>query len=374
VIADNTPVWDDEPSWRPPAPLQGNADCDVCVIGLGGSGLVAVRELRANGARVVGIDAGDVGAGAAGRNGGLLLAGLADFHHDAVARIGHAAAVTLYKRTLVELDRVFAEFPDVARRTGSLRIAASADERRDCVAQFAQMQRDELPVEWYTGPEGEGLLMPSDGVMQPLARVRAMARAAIAAGARLHSLTHATSITGRSVTTDRGVIFCERVIVAVDGRLELLLPELGSDVRSARLQMLATAPAPDVSVPRPVYWRDGYEYWQQLPDGSITLGGFRDTELESEWTSDATPTPAIQDRLERFLRKHIRTSAPITHRWAATVGYSHSGAPICSEVRDGIFAIGAYSGTGNILGALCAREAIAWAMRGRQHALVITST
>ncbi len=356
----NTPIWDDEPTWVAPPPLNGDASCDVCVIGLGGSGLVALRELRATGLDSIGIESADVGAGAAGRNGGFLLAGLADFHHDAVRALGADVAVAWYRRTLAELDAVFAEFPQCTRRTGSLRIAANSTELDDCRAQLAQMQRDGLPAEWYAGPEGDGLLFPSDGVMQPLTRVRALARTALHSGARLHSRTRALDISGTRVTTDRGVIRCRRVIVAVDGRLEQLLPELLGRVRTTRLQMLATAPAHDVVVPRPVYLREGYEYWQQLPDGAIALGGFRDAGGDAEWTVDATPTPEIQERLEQFLREHIGTVAPVTHRWAASVSYSESGAPICEAVRDGVFAIGAYSGTGNIVGALCAKDAAAW--------------
>jgi gamma-glutamylputrescine oxidase len=357
----NVPVWDDSADWRAPAALDGDVASDVCVIGLGGSGLVAVRALRALGATVIGIDAADVGAGAAGRNGGLLLAGLADFHHDAVRNIGHAPAVAFYQQTLAELDAVFAEFPECTRRTGSLRIAASSVERDDCLAQLAQMRTDALPVEWYDGPEGEGLLFPCDGVMQPLARTRALATLAQCEGAVLHGSTRAVDVRGTRVTTDRGVIHCQRAIVAVDGRLEALVPELAPRVRTARLQMLATAPAQDVHVPRPVYWRDGYEYWQQLADGSIALGGFRDTELDQEWTVHAEPTPSIQRRLDSFLRSHIRTTAPVTHRWAASVSYTERGTPICEEVRDGVFAIGGYCGTGNIVGAICARAAASWA-------------
>jgi gamma-glutamylputrescine oxidase len=342
--------------------MKRDAQCDVCIIGLGGSGLVAANELATRGVSVIGIDAADVGAGAAGRNGGLLLAGLADFHHDAVRTLGHAAAVAMYHRTLQELDAIFARFPHCTRRTGSLRIAASSAEREDCRAQLAQMQRDGLPVDWYDGPEGQGLLFPMDGVMQPLARARALARDAMGAGAVLHGATRASTVTGTYVVTDRGRITSRCVIVAVDGRLELLLPELAPRVRTARLQMLATAPATDVTIPRPVYWRDGYEYWQQLPDGSIALGGFRDTAIEDEWTHDTVPSAPIQRRLEQFLRSHIGTQASVTHRWAASVAYSTDGAPICEPVRDEVFAIGAYSGTGNVVGALCAQDAATWAL------------
>jgi hypothetical protein len=40
--------------------------------------------------------------------------------------------------------------------------------------------------------------------------------------------------------------------------------------------MVAAAPDKDVNIPFPVYRRNSYDYWQQLPDYCIELGGFRD--------------------------------------------------------------------------------------------------
>ncbi|MGZ4448112.1 MAG: FAD-dependent oxidoreductase, partial [Nocardioides sp.] len=92
------PVWDDG-TWRGLPPLGGATRADVCVVGLGGSGLTAVLELLDRGVSVVGMDAGPVGAGAAGRNGGFLLAGLARPHHEVVAQVGRERAVALYRAT-----------------------------------------------------------------------------------------------------------------------------------------------------------------------------------------------------------------------------------------------------------------------------------
>jgi glycine/D-amino acid oxidase-like deaminating enzyme len=147
------------------------------------------------------------------------------------------------------------------------------------------------------------------------------------------------------------------VIVAVDGKLELLLPELAGRVRTARLQMLGTAPAPEVSFTRPVYYRYGFEYWQQLPDQSIALGGFRDAAGDGEWTASTDPTPEVQHRLDRFLTERLKVRAPVTGRWAASVGYTEKGLPILEEVRPGVWATGGYCGTGNVVGAICGRAA-----------------
>lgn len=350
------PIWDDH-TWEPLPRLEGTVRADVCVVGLGGSGLAALDELLALGVNAVGIDARGVGAGAAGRNGGFVLAGLAKFYHETVAQVGRATAAAIYRATAEEIRRQAAAMPEVFRLDGSLRLAADAAELDDCRAHLAALQADGFAAEWYRGAEGEGLLLPTDGVFQPLARVRTLARRLRAQGVLLYEQSQLVKLLPGQVVTGGGVVFCDAVIVAVDGRVEVIFPELAGRVRTARLQMLGTAPAPEVSFPRAVYWRHGYEYWQQRPDGSLALGGFRDHALEAEWTQLAEPTPFIQERLEKFLREHLRVRAPVTHRWAASVGYTTDGLPVLEVIRPRVWVTGGYCGTGNIVGALGGRAA-----------------
>lgn len=338
-------VWEDG-GWTPLPYVQEDLTADVCVVGLGGSGLSAVQELEARGATVVGIDAGSVGGGAAGRNGGFLLAGLARPYHHAVAQLGRSTAARLYRLTLEEMDRT-----PHTRRVGSLRIESDPQLLADCDLQLAALHADGFDVQEYDGPEGAGLLFPSDGVLQPLARARSLARQAISP---LFEHSPALEITGTSVSTPHGVVRCGAVVVAVDGNLDLLLPEV--PVRTVRLQMLATAPLSERRWTRPVYRRDGYEYWQQLPDGRVALGGFRDLGGLEEETRTTDTSPLVQDALERFLREELLVSVPITHRWAASVGYTSDALPFLGEVRKGVWACGGYNGTGNVIGALCGRQ------------------
>jgi len=362
----NTPVWDDG-GWAGLPRLTGDVTADVCVIGLGGSGLSAVGELRGVGASVVGVDAGAVAGGAAGRNGGFLLAGSSKFYHDAVAAYGRERALAIYRLTMAEMDRIAAETPAAVRRVGSLRIAASEGEVEDCRAQLDAMRADGLRVDWYEGPEGTGLLVPGDGAFNPLLRCRILASRHADAGARLFEHSPATGIRADEVRTAEGRVRCGRVIVAVDGRLERLLPALEGRVRTARLQMVATAPLPEIRFPRPVYMRYGYEWWQQLADGRIALGGFRDRGGEPEWTCDADPCDAVQALIDGFLRSTLGIDAPVTHRWAASVGYTDDGLPVLDEVEPGVWACGGYSGTGNVIGAICGRAAAQLAVAGRSE-------
>jgi gamma-glutamylputrescine oxidase len=347
------PVWGDPRDLPGPAPLRETVRADVCVVGLGGSGLAAVGALLEAGADVVGIDAGPVGGGAAGRNGGFLLAGGALFHHVAVEAWGHARAVAIYEASLAEIDRLAAELGDVVRRVGSLRAPAGADEAADCARHREALERGGFPAAELDG----GVLVPSDGAIDPLARCRLLAGRATAAGARLHAGTPATGIASGRVTTPHGAVACRAVVVAVDGGLEQVLGELAGRVRSTRLQMLATEPLAETVAPRPVYHRWGYDYWQQLPDGRIALGGGRDRHAAAEWGAPAEPDAAVQRELDRVLREDVGVEAAVTHRWAGVVGYTEDRLPVLEAVRPGVIAVGAHSGHGNVLGSAAAREA-----------------
>lgn len=361
----NRPRWDDHDDLHL-APLAADAEAEVCVIGLGGTGLSCVLEALQLGARsVIGIDATGVAAGAAGRNGGILLSGTAEYHHDLVREIGRERAVAITRLTNDEIARIATQAPGLVRFTGSLRIAASAAEVDDCEAQRAQMAADGFACEPYDGPEGRGLLIPTDAVMQPLRRCRLLARRALEQGARLHAPTRATEVDAGLVRTEHGTIRARHVISCVDGRLELLFPQLQDEVHSARLQMLATAPTREVSFPRPVSSRYGYDYWQQLPDGSIVLGGGRDQQVDDEWTTEMTPSDAIQGYLTTLLREHLGVRAEVTHRWGATVSYNETSMPLFRDFGGGVRVVGAYNGTGNVVGALLGRAAAQVAIAGR---------
>jgi glycine/D-amino acid oxidase-like deaminating enzyme len=229
----------------------------------------------------------------------------------------------------------------VLRRTGSLRLADSAEEKADCEAQRAAMAADGLPVEPYEGPDGAGLLFPADAAGNPLARCRALAQLALDAGATLHGASPAVGIGPNQVVTPQGTVACGRVVVAVDGGLEVLLPELAGRVRY------------------------GFDYWQQLPDGRVAAGGLRDRFADAEWGQPDEPSADVQRALEVMLRERIGVRAPVTHRWAGAVAFTDSHMPIAEEVRPGVLAIGAYSGTGNVLGALYGRAAADWCDTGQ---------
>lgn len=355
-------VWDINVE-RPEFPqLTSAIEADFVVVGLGGSGLTALLHAAQRGLSVVGIDADRIAAGAAGRNGGLLLAGIADFHHNVRKELGIERATALYQHTLDEMDRIEATTPEAVSRIGALRIGElkvgkDSEELADTYAHRDALIADGFPVEDYEGDQGVGILIPTDGTFHPAKRAIALAKLAQAAGAKIYTHSPAIKIESGIVTTDQGSIRAKHILVAVDGNLGKALPELADQVQPTRLQMISTAPDEKLKLKYAVYTRQGWDYWQQLPDGRIAIGGGRDLALAQEATDVVEPTQTMRDYLVQSLEA-LGATAPIEHHWAAIVSYTESGLPIVKQVQPGVWAVGAYSGTGNVVGALLARSVV----------------
>ena len=68
------------------------------------------------------------------------------------------------------------------------------------------------------------------------------------------------------------------------------------------------------------------------PDaGEVLIGGWRDTAYDAEVGYDERPTDAIQSHLDAQL-KRMGAEAPVTHRWAGTMGFTDSGLPLVGPV------------------------------------------
>ena len=372
--------WDADPEvagWRGLPALGEDLRADVCVVGLGGSGLAAVGEVLRRGLSVVGVDAGRVAAGAAGRNGGFLLGGPATGIHQAAASWGAGPAVELYRRTLAEIADLAALLgPGVIRQVGSLRVAGlpgppaseaeEADrqlELADCERQYRFMRQHGIEVRRYHGELGTGLFLVEDAAMNPARRALALA-ARYAGHAPLFENSPVTEIRPGLVRTPGGAVSAGLVVVAVDGRLEMLLPELAGRARTARLQMLATEPVRPGRLPCPVYGRWGYDYAQQDAAGRLYVGGGRDRFAEREWTVQASPTGEVQAWIERVAARFAGGPVRVSHRWAASVSYTEDGRSLVTEARPGVIACGGYNGTGNLVGPIAARAAVALGLDG----------
>jgi gamma-glutamylputrescine oxidase len=364
---DTVPYWLDYPYEARP-PLDRNVEVDACVIGGGVSGLSCARELARRGAQTVLLEARTVASGASGRNGGFLLAGGAPFHVDAREAWGREPARRIYARTVQVQQEVYAlaqslGVSDAVRPVGSLRLATSEEEAEHVRRHVEALKEDGFEAELVEADELEpalrkighaGCLVSHDGALQPARWIRAFATDAEAAGATIFENTRAQL--GEELTANGATVRARHVVVAADGPLPSLLPEATDNVKARRLHMIATAPLPQRIVSTLVYSRWGYEYFQQLPDRRIALGGFSDLDGPASYTSEERGDPRVWERLGRYVEDELGVEgAGITHSWVGVVGFSDDCRPFAGEVRDGLYAVGGYSGHGNLIGLMAGR-------------------
>jgi gamma-glutamylputrescine oxidase len=342
-----TSLWLKEPhDGLPRSRSEGRAE--IVVIGGGVTGCACALTLAERGVRVRLYEAREVAAGASGRNGGFALRGAAVPYDEARSELGDERARLLMEVTERALDRMEELAGDAFRRVGSLRLAFDDDEREALRREHDALRDHGFAVEWVDELEAPldrlyrgAILHPRDGALHPARWVRRLAAHAANAGAEIRE--------GERVTIEE--LDADVVVVACDGFIPQLLPEL--PVRATRGQVLATEPLREHRYDRPHYARGGYDYWQQLPDGRLVIGGHRDASLASEDTDVEETTSLIQDRLEALVEQLVGHRPEVTDRWAGIWGTTPDRVPLVGEVREGVWVAGGYSGHGNALGLAC---------------------
>jgi gamma-glutamylputrescine oxidase len=340
-------IWlDEHHDPLPRAPFAGRPD--VAVIGGGVTGCSCALTLAERGVRVRLYEAREIAGGASGRNGGFALRGATLPYDEARRELGDARARLVMELTERALDRMEDLAGDALRRVGSLRLAFDEDERAALRREHDALREHGFGVEWvdeldpplsslYLG----AILHPRDGALQPARWVRRLAAHAGEAGADVRE--------GERVTIEE--LDAGAIVVAGDGFIPQLLPEL--PIRSTRGQVLATERLRERLYERPHYARGGYDYWHQLPDGRLVIGGNRDASFETEETDVEETTDLVQEQLEALVERLVGYRPKVAGRWAGIWGTTPDLIPLVGEVRDGVWAAGGYSGHGNALGLAC---------------------
>jgi glycine/D-amino acid oxidase-like deaminating enzyme len=351
-----------------PAPTFAYAegDADVEIVGAGITGISAALTLAEAGLRVRIHDARRVAEGASGRNGGFALRGGTMPYDRAREWLGAERAREYWRLTEDALERLGGLAGDALRRTGSLRLAADAEEEEEIRGELDALHDDGFDAEWRTGlVRGRfpaAIFHPRDAAIQPARLVRRLARRAGGAGVEIRENHRIESL---------DALDADRVLLATDGYPSGLLGELEGLIIPTRGQMLATEPVRERLFECPHYGRHGFDYWQQTPDGRILAGGFRDTALDEEFTADETTTDAIQDALAAFVTELVGRPIAITHRWAGIFGLVLDFLPVVGRhpQDERVWIAGGYSGHGNVLGFMCG-DLVAKAMLGDAHPLL----
>ncbi|MDH6233793.1 glycine/D-amino acid oxidase-like deaminating enzyme [Mesorhizobium soli] len=223
----------------PPAPvtvpLEETIQADVAIAGGGYAGLSCALHLAEAGKSVVLLEAYEFGFGGAGRNVGLINAGLWLMPDDVLAAAGQTHGERLLKvlgegpalvMSLIDRHNIDCEL----NRKGTLHCAVGATGLKELRQRETQWLKRGAPVRLLDAQEtadrvgtrayAGALLDERAGTLQPLAYARGLARAAGAAGSRLHTSTPVVSAERIGVRWDirtpRGHIDAQWLVVATD--------------------------------------------------------------------------------------------------------------------------------------------------------------
>lgn len=250
------------------AALAGDVECDVAVVGAGFTGLRAALDLAGAGARVTVIDAGGVGWGASGRNGGQVNPMLPVFEPaDLMKAVGATYFERLAALSLGSADALFDLVREHgiacdARQKGWLRVdhCPRARERArrgarlwaEYGADFEFLDGDALRRLTGSPAYETGMLAPRGGAVQPLSLVCGLAFAAEARGARIFERTAADRLErgegGWTLRCGPHRIRADQVILATNGYSGALRPDIARSIVSVTPIQMGTDSLPDAVI------------------------------------------------------------------------------------------------------------------------------
>jgi glycine/D-amino acid oxidase-like deaminating enzyme len=340
---------------------------DVLIVGAGYTGLSAARETAAAGRSTLVLDAGALGAGCSGRNGGQVAYSLKPSLETLSARYGGKRAYEICREGRAALDhlRTLATSGGVdcdwrqrgcfygAHTPRHFRIMArDAQHQTRGLEQWITVvpraqQRQELASDFYHG----GCVYHDDASIDPMRLLLALLRRAEDSGAAIADHCAAQAIrcsnAGFEISTSRGIVKARRVLIATNGYSGNLSPWHRRRVIPIGSYQIATEPLgrDRVSSLIPagrniVDSRRIVVYFRPSADGERIIFGGRAALAEKDPLACVPRLQAMMTRIFPQLRE-----ARITHAWVGWVAYTFDTMPHLGE-RDGLFYCMGYCGQG----------------------------
>lgn len=377
-------------------PLSGDATCEVAIVGGGYTGLsTALHLARDHNIDVRVLDAGHIGWGASGRNGGFCCIGGVGVHRrDLVKMVGIEKAREYYQSQVeaVELVRQIGEAEGLDYRghgTAELEVAHTAKAFERLREDYELSTRhlglpadligaDEFRERYFDSSEQHGALIsrPAFG-LHPLRYCLGLANAAARHGAALHERSEVEAWDKSDdgwhrISTAGGTLKARKVLFSTNGFMpESLRPEFYARTLPVISAIIVTSPL-SVSQKAAHSWiteetaansRRILNYFRLLPDDRFLFGGRGHS---SGHVDGETETYARLEKLMKIIWPNWSDLA-IDYKWHGLICLTGSLCPSIGRLDDDnsvYFAYG-YHGNGVNTATLAGKKIAEWLGTGQ---------
>ncbi|MFC3321927.1 NAD(P)/FAD-dependent oxidoreductase [Mesorhizobium cantuariense] len=368
------PIPFSDPIWRKPQAASrfqslfpSGEKADVVIVGGGIMGLSTALHAAGLGMSVQVLEAGEIGQGASGLNGGQVIPGLKYDPEWLLEHFGPERGEALVNFAASTADAVFELIRDeklavpfvrngwiqAAHTEVALKAAATRDRQwRARGADVRLLSAAEIAA--MTGAQGYlgGWLDRRAGVIDPLAYTSELARVAAAAGVRIAEREKVVRLANAAgvwrISTENGLeLQAKAVVLATNAYTDGLIPGLAETIVPLHSFQIATAPLPPnlaaTILPEGQAVSDSRRilvYYRKSADGRLVLGGRGRMALPTS-TSDWA-------HLERALRRlyPMLSDVAIERRWFGRVAMTPDHLPHIHEPEQGLLAVVGCQGRG----------------------------
>ena len=334
--------------WQDVQESKSTEEFDVLIVGAGIAGSDAAYWLgKRHDLSVAVIDGGLVGEGASGRSNGFVMRGVMAYYNKLVKACGRQLAQWVLHFN-EETQNHLTDFAELYGntfaydRSGSYLLAASIDELQDLAESAQLMAEDGFKSEYLrSDPVDRGfygaLYNSGDIGVNPVALIKALlaaSKATVYENEQVYKVDWANN--QALLHTQKRLLSAPRVLLCTNAFLPLMFSDFAATLKVVRGQILVTRPFGEKIVDKLCYANYGYDYFRQLPDGRLLLGGCREPFNEEETGFADAVTRHVQGALQHYLRDKFPEVAgsTIDYRWSGTMCFTPDGLPIIGEHHD----------------------------------------
>jgi gamma-glutamylputrescine oxidase len=341
---------------------------DVVIVGAGITGLSTAFWLQKEdpSLKIAIVEKSRLGFGASGRNAGFITCGSVEHFNRMISKHGLERATEIWRfaEENMELlkEHVVKDFDQIDfEQKGAYSLAAQTTEFEELKKVAQTMTTLKIPVEVLSSAQIKnrlgaidfvgGIKYIKDGAVHP---VKMLNQLYSLLKVDLYEQTEAFQIEStaqdtRLLKTDNGTFEASMLIFNLNGYSANLHPYFKDKIFPTRGQVLMMQPV-EPFMDGPCYANFYLDYFRQLKDGSLLIGGFRQLEKETEVGFSDHVTDVIQQALHQFVKTHLPNYAnkAVTHRWAGIMGFSKDGEPMVGSLPQDnqVYFAGGYTGHG----------------------------